>query len=526
MIKLTMSGDLLTQRKVRLEKVKKLRELGFNPYPTKAQRTHTIKEVLLDFEKLSESNQQVTITGRLMIIRDFGKIKFFRVQDATETIQVVIKKDDLLESDPKKNQLGWELLKLLDRGDFIEVTGTVGTTKTGEKSVFAKSVKILTKALRPLPEKWHGIKDEETRVRRRYLDMAIHPEIRERMIRRSKFWQAVRDFLNSKGFIEINTPILEHVPGGADARPFVTYYDALEENFYLRISHELALKRLLGAGFEKVYDIGHRFRNEGFSPEHLPEHIAMEWYWAYADHKDGMALTKEMFVYIVEQVYGTYKFEVKGMTVDFDPKKEWEEVDMVEIIKSEFGVDILHDPEEKLYYVLKEKTDIRLEDGQVNRSRLADNLWKAIRKHIAGPIFLVGVPKYLSPLAKADPEDPEKALRFHLVAAGSELTNAFAELNDPVEQLERFVEQQKLREAGDEEAHMMDIDFVEMLEWGMPPAVGFGMSERVFWILEGVTAREGVPFPPYKYDLDETTRKIYKDILHYIDKKAIKGKKK
>lgn len=518
-----MSGDLLTQRKVRLEKVKRLRKLGYDPYPVSAKKTHTSSEMVKNFERLKGTS--ATVAGRILVIRDFGKIIFLRLADQTGEIQVVLRKDLLEASNPSENILGWEHLNLLDRGDFIEVAGEVGKTKTGEKSVFADYVRLLTKALRPLPEKWHGLKDEDTRIRRRYLDMAINKEVRDRMVRRSRFWQAVREFLNSKGFIEINTPILEHVPGGADAEPFVTYYNALEENFYLRISHELALKRLLGAGFEKVYDIGHRFRNEGFSPEHLPEHIAMEWYWAYADHEAGMSLTQEMFVYIVDKVYGTRTFSIRGFDVKFTDSAPWERIDMVEIIKDRFKVDILKDSLEKMYDALK-NAGVTLSEGQINRSRVADHLWKLIRKEIAGPVFLVGVPKYLSPLAKADPNNPEKALRFHLIAAGSELTNAFAELNDPVEQLNRFVEQQKLREEGDREAHMLDIDFVEMLEWGIPPAVGFGMSERVFWILEGVSARDGVPFPPYKYELDETTKKIYRDILHYIDKKAIKGKTK
>ena len=496
-------------REIRLEKVKKLRELGIDPYPAKAYRTHMNQEIKDNFEKLE--GKEVSVVGRLMSLRKHGKLIFGNLQDDSGTIQLFIRFDTLEPTDVKKQTLGWEHIDLIDVGDFLEAYGEVVKTKTGEISVLVKRLKIITKSIRPLPDKWHGIKDPEVRLRRRYLDMTINPKIRERFKRRSLFWRAVRDFLNQRGFWEINIPVLEHVPGGGDARPFVTYYNALDQHFYLRISHELALKRLLGAGFEKVYDIGPRFRNEGFSPEHLPEHIAMEWYWAYADHRDGMKLTQELFLYIVKQVYGKTKFKIRGFDIDFS--KKWEILDFSKILKDRFNIDIFETPVDKMIKILKKYN--REVEGK-NRARVVDSLWKLVRKDIQGPAFLVGVPKFLSPLAKPDPSNPKVVLRFQPIIAGSELANAWAELNDPVDQLERFVEQAKLREQGDEEAQFLDIDFVEMLEWGMPPAVGYGMTERVFWFLEDVPAREGVPFPALRYDIDESTRRIYKDILPYI----------
>lgn len=346
--------------------------------------------------------------------------------------------------------------------------------------------------------------------------MTMNPEIRERFKRRSEFWQATRDFLNEKGFVEINIPVLEHVTGGADAKPFVTHYDDLGEDFYLRISHELPLKRLLGGGFEKVYDIGTRFRNEGCSEEHLPEHVAMEFYWAYADYKEGMKLTQDMFRYILNRIYGTLKFKVRDFDVDLS--KEWEVVSYEDLLKSEYkGIDIYNDSVQDLNKILQKQGVDLGED--VNRARVVDNLWKLLRKKTAGPLFLIKVPKFLSPLSKTDPEDDRVVERFFPIIGGSEMANAFSELNDPIDQLDRFVEQQKMRDAGDEEAQMLDIDFVEMLEYGMPPAVGFGMSERVFWLFEGVTAREGVPFPQLKTEFEKSTLNIYKDVSKYFKKK-------
>jgi len=314
--------------------------------------------------------------------------------------------------------------------------------------------------------------------------------------------------MRENGFLEINIPVLEHTTGGADANPFVTHMDALDQDFYLRISQELPLKRLLGGGFEKVYDLGPRFRNENYSDEHLPEHIAMEWYWAYADWNDGMKFIEEMYRYVLEQTFGKLQFHINDM--DIDISKDWEKWDYSKVIKDRYNIDVFDSSIEEIKKAL---TDNQLEVQQTeSRARGIDKLWKNIRKDVAGPVWLVNTPKFISPLSKSNPDDGRTVQRFQPIIAGSELGNGFSELNDPVDQLERFVEQQKLRESGDDEAMMLDIDFVEMLEYGMPPACGWGNSERVFWVFEGVTAREGVPFPQLRAEIDNTTREIYPDV--------------
>jgi lysyl-tRNA synthetase, class II len=495
-------------REERIEKMKKLRDLGKEPYPARVKRTNSNNEITENFEKFE--NKEVVVVGRIMSWRDIGKIIFANLTDESGKIQLYLKKDNIDEG-------LWSEFKLYDIGDFVEASGKVVKTKTGEISVEVTEIRIISKTIRPLPEKWEGLKDEDIRFRRRYLDMTMNPELRERFKRRSEFWQATRDFLNEKGFVEINIPVLEHVTGGADAKPFVTHYDDLGEDFYLRISHELPLKRLLGGGFEKVYDIGTRFRNEGCSEEHLPEHVAMEFYWAYADYKEGMKLTEEMFRYILKRMYGTLKFKVRGFDVDLEG--DWEVATYEDLLKKEYnGVDIYNDSVEDLNRILQ-KRGVDLGDD-VNRARVVDHLWKLLRKKMGGPTFVTKIPKFMSPLSKTDPEDSRVVERFFPIIGGSEMANAFSELNDPVDQLDRFVEQQAMRDAGDEEAQMLDIDFVEMLEYGMPPAVGFGMSERVFWLFEGVTAREGVPFPQLKTEFDKSTLNIYKDISKYFKKKS------
>jgi len=500
------SSDLIGQRKIRIEKVDKLKNLGINPYPTKSKRTHKANDVMENYDDLE--GQSIVLAGRLMSWREHGALIFGDIQDQSGKVQIYIR-EDVIESTSKENQnLGFDDLNLVDIGDIIEVEGEVTKTERGEISICPKYVRILTKSIRPLPNVNAAFSDKEERFRRRYLDMTLDPNVRQRFERRSKFWEAIREFLNQNGFLEVNIPVLEHVTGGADAKPFETYYDALDQTFYLRISHELPLKRLLGGGFEKVYDLGPRFRNEGFSDEHLPEHIAMEWYWAYADYKDGMEFTKEMYRFVMEKVYGTTKFKIKDFDVDLNDG--WEILDYTELINEKLGIDIFKASDEEMLAKLKEN-NVEL-DGEINKNRLVDNLWKVIRKTIGGPAFLTGVPKFLSPLAKSDPDNLEITQRFHPIIGGSELANAFSELNDPIDQYERFVGQQNMRDAGDDEAQMLDIDFVEMLEYGMPPAVGFGLSERVFWFFENVTAKEGVPFPQLKHNIDQKTKEIYKEI--------------
>lgn len=492
-------------RDERLRKLNDLLNLNINPYPSDSHRTHNAGDVLSDFDKLE--GQTATIAGRIVGIRKFGKIAFIVVRDFTGQIQLFLRSDIVQSIDATKNQIGIAELPLLDTGDFIEATGKIIKSQTGEVSVEVTNLRMLSKSLRPMPSAVEGFTNKEERMRRRYVDMNVNLDVRNRFVRRSKFWQATRDFLNERGFCEINVPVLEHTTGGADANPFVTHMDALDQDFYLRISHELPLKRLLGAGFEKVYDLGPRFRNENYSDEHLPEHIAMEWYWAYADWKDGMKMMEEMYRTVLQKTFGTLKFNVNGH--DIDMGSEWQIWDYATIIRERYNIDVYTSTLDEVKQAL---IDNKLEVQQTeNRARGIDKLWKNIRRDVVGPVWLINTPKFISPLAKNNP-DNQSVQRFQAVILGSEQCNGFSELNDPVDQLNRFVEQQNMREAGDDEAMMLDIDYVEMLEYGMPPACGLGYSERVFWIFEGVTAREGVPFPQLRSEVDSITREIYPDV--------------
>ncbi|UTX51190.1 lysine--tRNA ligase [Candidatus Saccharibacteria bacterium TM7i] len=493
-------------RNERLRKLADLQELGFNPYPAESHRTHETAAVKGDFATLE--GQQVTVAGRVMGIRKFGKLAFIVVRDQSGELQLFLQDGAVGERNATKGILGIKDITLLDTGDFIEATGPVIKTKTGEVSVGVESLRLLSKALRPMPSAQDGFTNKEERMRRRYVDMNVNLDVRERFVRRSKFWQATRDYLNDNGFVEVNIPVLEHTTGGADANPFVTHMDALDQDFYLRISHELPLKRLIGAGFEKVYDIGPRFRNENYSDEHLPEHVAMEWYWAYANWQDGMKFMEGMYKDVLQKTFGTLQFNVRGFEVDMSG--EWEVWDYATVIKDRYGIDVFTSTLDEVKQALK---DNKLEVEQTeNRARGIDKLWKNIRKDVAGPVWLVNTPTFISPLSKSNPDNPETVQRFQPVIAGSELGNGFSELNDPVDQLNRFVEQQGMRDAGDDEAMMLDIDYVEMLEYGMPPACGWGFSERVFWIFEGVTAREGVPFPQLRHEYDEVTKALYPQV--------------
>lgn len=475
-------------RDERLRKLAELKALGIDPYPAKSYRDTTIDQVLTNFDTLQ--GQTVTVAGRITAIRSFGKLVFLKIRDYFGEVQIFMKVTDENLSD---QLLSAKQIKLLDTGDFLEATGTVDRTQTGEISIFTNQVRLLTKALRPLPGR-DGFTNKEERYRRRYVDMNVNPEVRERLVRRSKFWQATRDFMNQHGFIEVNTPVLEHTTGGADATPFTTHFDALDEDFYLRISQELPLKRLLGGGLEKVYDIGPRFRNEGMDDEHLPEHIAFEAYAAYQDYHDGIDFYEAMLKYVAKQTWGTLQFQIGDFKVDLNGN--WPRLKYADLLQEKFGINVFDTNIEQLHTILKAH---HIEPPtSASLPRLIDTLWKVIRKTSAGPFWLIEEPLALSPLAKVLPDNPLVTQRFHPVIAGTELGNGYSELNDPLDQLARFQEQQALRDSGDQEAQMLDQDFVEMLEYGMPPACGWGNSERAFWTLEGVSGREAVPFPPMR----------------------------
>ncbi|HVI69823.1 MAG TPA: lysine--tRNA ligase [Magnetospirillaceae bacterium] len=497
-------------RDERLRKLDELKKLGVNAYPAKAERTHTLHAITQQFSELE--GKPVTVVGRITNIRKFGKIAFVVLRDASGSLQLFLGADNVAPLDAGASQLGFDQLPLLDSGDFIEAHGSVVKTQTGEISVDVKKLRLLTKSLRGLPAAHDGFSNKEERLRRRYVDTNVNHDVYERFLRRSAFWQATREFLLGNGFIEINTPVLETTTGGADATPFVTHMDALDQDFYLRISHELPLKRLLVGGYEKVFDIGPRFRNENYSDEHLPEHIAMEWYWAYADWEAGMKLTERLVRKVADATWQTRQFTLaNGMKVDLGKDdQDWPRVSFVEVIREHYGLDVFTCTLDEVKAQLKKHG---LEVAQTeNRSRGIDKLWKKVRATLPGPAFLVDIPTFLQPLAKTQAGKPELTEQFNLLLGGSELCKAYSELNDPIDQLNRFKEQQAMRDAGDAEAMMLDIDYVEALEYAMPPACGFGYSERVFWTLEGVTAREGVIFPQLRREVDEVTKTIYSDV--------------
>ena len=493
-------------RDERLRKLDDLHTLGVNPYPASSYRTHIATDVTNRYEETK--GQTVTLAGRITSIRKFGKIAFIVIKDNSGEAQLFLKAGSVQPLDAANSYLGLDNISLLDSGDFIEAAGTVIKTQTGEPSVKVAKLRLLTKSLRPMPTKQDGFTNKEERLRRRYIDINVNDAVKARFIRRSTFWQATRDYLNEHGFIEINTPVLEHTTGGADATPFVTHMNALDQDFYLRISHELPLKRLIGAGYEKVYDIGPRFRNENYSDEHLPEHIAMEWYWAYADWRDGMQFMTDMYRYVAKQTFGRLQFTIGSMQVDL--AQEWEEWDYATVIQEHYDLNVFDCTLDQVKAALSaHKLEVEKTE---NIARGIDKLWKNIRKDVVGPVWLVNTPTFISPLSKSNPNNPNTVQRFQPIIAGSELGNGFSELNDPQDQLQRFLEQQKMRDAGDEEAMMLDIDYIEMLEYGMPPACGWGWAERVFWVLEGVSAREGVPFPHLRHEIDDVTKTIYPDI--------------
>jgi lysyl-tRNA synthetase class 2 len=384
-------------------------------------------------------------------------------------------------------------VETIDIGDFVQITGKLITTKRGEKTIQAIGWKILAKSLRPLPDQWAGLQDTEERLRKRYLDILLNDEVRAMVIKRGEFWQAVRNFLLSKDFIEVETPVLENTAGGADAKPFATHHNALDLDVFLRISTgELWQKKLMVAGLDRTFEIGRQFRNEGMDAEHLQDYTQMEFYLAYADYEKGMQLVEDLFKHVAKKVFDTLQFEIGEFKIDLDQK--WERYDFRDTVLKMTGIDVLEATLPGIEAKLKE-LEIVYDKKGFNITRGIDNLWKYCRKQIAGPGFLVGTPIEISPLAKRDEKNPRLAQRFQPIIAGSELGNGYSELNDPQDQLARFNEQMKLREAGDEEAQMKDEEFVEALEYGMPPTCGFGMSERVFAFLMNKSMREAQIFP-------------------------------
>ena len=475
---------------LRLERIKKLDELAakdISSYPSKSKRTHELSEVLRDFETLEKAGTEIVVSGRVMSSRGQGAISFIDLFDGSSRMQVVIK---LPESPEETMQFYREYV---DIGDFVEFTGTAFITKSGQQSILATKVSMLSKAILPLPDKYHGIQDEELRMRERYLDILTNEELRDMFKKKAKFWKVVRTFLDSKGYMEVDTPTIEVTTGGAEARPFATHHNDFDMDVYMRICvGELWQKRLMSAGFPKTYEIGRAYRNEGSSPDHLQEFTNCEFYTAYSDYEDGMKLVKELYRTIAKEVFGTTTFSTRGHTFNLDD--EWEIIRYQSEILKQTGLDIDTATDEE---IVKKLQDLKVKYDGTNRERLTDTLWKYCRKNIAGPAFLIDHPVLVAPLAKLN-ADGKTVQQFQPILGGSELGRGYSELNDPLDQRKRFEVQQKLLEGGDEEAMMADWEFVEMLEHGMPPTCGFGFGERLFAFFMDKPIRETQYFPLVK----------------------------
>lgn len=475
-------------RDVRLAKLQKLKEKGIDAYPSTTFATHTILKATEDFDKLSESGEIVTLDGRVMSIRAQGALIFLNFFDGTANFQALLKNEE-------NTKEAFELfLDTVDIGDFVEMSGTLFVTRTGQKTIQVSTWRMLTKTLLPLPEKWHGLQDADERFRKRYLDLLGNEEIREYFVKKAKFWKTARDFFNDKNFLEVETPTLEITTGGAEARPFKTHHNDFDIDVYLRISvGELWQKRLMAGGFARTFEIGKVYRNEGTSPDHLQEFTNLECYAAFMNLDEGKALVRDLYIKLAQEVFGKTEFTTRGHT--FDLGKEWGEIDYVAEVEKQTGVNVLDSTEKEMEEALQ-KLNVKY-DGK-NRERMMDSLWKYCRKNISGPVFLVNHPKVVAPLSKENKDDPRKTEMFQVIIAGSEIGRAHAELNDPIDQAKRFEIQNKLISEGDEEAMMSDTEFVEMLEHGMPPVFGFGFGERFFSFLLDKPIRETQMFPLMK----------------------------
>lgn len=476
-------------KKIRLEKLKAAQSAGFSVYPITTKRTHTIEEVLKDFDSLSKKEKEVILVGRIRLLRVHGGATFLNIEDGTGSIQSFF----------GKNQLGKEkykfFLESFDIGDFIEIRGVLFKTKRGEKTIQASNFKFLTKSLRPLPEKWQGLKEVEERYRKRYLDLIFNSDIKNKFILRSKIIKEIRAFLENKGFLGVETPILEDMYGGARAKPFMTHLNSLDIDLFLRISLEIPLKKLLVGGFEKVYEIGRCFRNEGIDKYHNPDFTMLEFYWAYSDYKKLMKLTEKMFKYVLKKVFGKLKISYNGEIIDF--KTPWPRVEFFTLFKKETGLDLNVVNRDVLFEKAK-KMKIPIEKN-APRAEIIDEIFKTFRVKIIQPTFLIHYPSGFQPLAKTS-QNKDKLANFALLVGGIEMCNAFSELNDPVEQRERLESQEKLFTGGSSEAQRMDESFLEALEYGMPPAAGFGMGlDRLVALLtDSHSLREVILFPTMK----------------------------
>ena len=479
-------------KKIRLKKLENIKKKGFSAYPGKTKRTHKIDESLKDFDGLSQLEKEIILVGRIKSLRGHGGSTFLHIEDGTGKIQAYFKKNRIGEK-------GYQFfLENFDIGDFVEIKGILFKTQKGEKTVEVRDFRILAKNLLPLPEKWHGLKDTEERFRKRYLDLIFNPEVKNKFEIRSRIIKEIRHFLEKEGFLEVETPVLQSIYGGARANPFKTHHNALNIDLYLRIAPELYLKRLLVGGFEKVYEIGRVFRNEGMDRHHNPDYTHFEFYWAYADYKDLMKFTEKMFESILKNIFGKTEIIYEGKKINF--KSPWPRLEFNQLVKKYSKIKI---EEINLEALKKEARKMGVEtEGSAGKAEIADEIYKKFcRPNIQQPSFIIHHPIGFQPLAKtlddSSDRDSKKLASFQLVVAGWELINAFSELNDPIEQKRRFEEQEKFFKQGFEEAQRMDKDFLEALEYGMPPAAGFGLGiDRLVALLtDSHSLREVILFP-------------------------------
>jgi len=483
-------GELL---QIRRNKLDELRALGVDPFGTKFIRTHQAGDILaryseLSNEELEEQNVEVSLAGRIMTKRGMGKAAFAHLQDLSGKIQIYVREDSV----PAHK---FKAFDLLDIGDMIGVHGVVFKTRTGETSVKVKELEVLTKSLLPLPDKFHGLKDVETRYRQRYVDLIVNPDVQKTFITRSRIIQSMRRYLDDRGYLEVETPTLHSIAGGAAARPFVTHHNALDMQLYMRIAIELHLKRLIVGGLEKVYEIGRVYRNEGISTRHNPEFTMIELYEAYADYEDIMRLTEELIAHIAQEVHGTTKITYQGQEVDLTPA--WRRVSMTQLIKETVGVDFEVQMSDEEAHALAKEHKVPVEK-HMSFGHIVNAFFETFCEHtLIQPTFVTGHPVAISPLAKKNVSDPRFTDRFELFIVAREHANAFTELNDPIDQRERFESQLTEKEAGNDEAHEMDDDFIRALEYGMPPTggLGIGVDRLVMLLTDAPSIRDVLLFP-------------------------------
>lgn len=484
-------NEINEQMQVRIDKMHKIEEHGWKPFGYRFLYTHRAADIAAQFDELSEKETEVKMAGRIMAIRGHGKTCFMDMQDKTGRIQVYVRKDVIGEEN-------YALIKLMDIGDTVGITGTAFRTHMGELSIKANSVEMLSKSLRPLPEKWHGLKDVETRYRQRYVDLIVNPEVRDTFVKRSQIIRSVREVLDSHDFLEVETPILNTIAGGAAARPFISYHNALDMQVYMRIAPELYLKRLIVGGMDRVYEMGRVFRNEGIDNRHNPEFTSVEIYQAFADYRDMMDLTEEVVVKTAEKVLGTTTINYEGTTIEL--ASPWKHMSMIEAVKEYSGKDFTNVTDLEEARAIAKELNVAIEPSFGIGKIINACFEEYVEDKLIQPTFITGHPKEISPLAKSNPENPEITDRFEAYIYGREICNGFTELNDPIDQKERFLKQVEERANGDEEANMMDEDFVNALEYGLPPTggLGIGIDRLVMFLTNSSTIRDVLFFPTMK----------------------------